>query len=189
MNPKPRVGDWQHTWSGRQIWPFDPRMGDVVIEDIANALARDCRWGGAIIPPHYSVAQHSVLVSMEVALTDPELALVGLLHDAAEGYLRDIPRPMKQGMLEYKVLEQEWNAVIGPTFGVGQQLLQLPDVVKRADLVVCATERRDVVTPGPGKERWSMTQLPRTERIQAWPAELALREFMWWFEKLKGGSC
>lgn len=181
---RPRRGDWLHTWSGGQVWPFDPRPEDVRILDIAHALARDCRWNGAIIPWHYSVAQHSVLVSMEVAETRPDLALVGLLHDAAEGYLRDMARPMKIGMLEYKVLEQEWEAVIGPVFGLGDQLIRQPDVVKKADMVVCATERRDIVTPGPGKDRWAMTHVPRVERIKAWSAEQAFNEFMWWFGKL-----
>lgn len=184
-HPRPRKGDWQHTHSGRRVWPFDPRLGDVVIEDIAQALARDNRWGGAIIPWWYSVAQHSVLVSQEVAETNPELALVGLLHDAAEYVIRDLPRPFKAGLIEYKAIEQEWELVIGDTFGLGDKLLHMSPVVKRADMVVCSTEARDIVTPGNAKERWgSSGYLPRVERIKAWEPRQAYDEFMWWFERL-----
>lgn len=189
LNPpanRPRKGDWQHTHSGRRVWPFDPRVGDVVIEDVAQHLARDCRWGGAVIPPIFSVAQHSVLVSMEVAETNPELALVGLMHDSPEFILRDLPRPFKRGLIEYKAIEQEWALAIGGTFGLGAQLLHLPEAVKRADLVVGATEMRDVVTPGHRlTDGWDYARFPpRVERIRAWDPTTAYNEFMWWFEKL-----
>ena len=79
------------TVSGKLIDPFDLQPADVCVKDIANALSNICRFGGHP-KVFYSVAQHSVLVARSL----PEnLQLAGLLHDAAEAYLGDWPRPIK----------------------------------------------------------------------------------------------
>lgn len=94
----PRRGDWLQTFTGRQFWPLSPHPEDFDIEDIAHALAMKCRFNGHCIS-FYSVAQHSVLVAMECKRKwpdRPELPLWGLLHDLAEAYLPDIPRPLKR---------------------------------------------------------------------------------------------
>ena len=83
-----RKGDWMQTHSGIQFWPLDPRPEDILIEDIAHALSNQCRFAGHCCF-HYSVAQHSVLVSENVPAQD---AMWGLLHDAGEAYLVDLPR-------------------------------------------------------------------------------------------------
>jgi hypothetical protein len=89
-----RKGSWQQTFTGRQFWPCDPRPEDVCLEDIAHHLALMCRFGGAC-RVFYSVAEHSVRVAELVwdrTNGDREAALAGLLHDASEAYLVDIPK-------------------------------------------------------------------------------------------------
>jgi 5'-deoxynucleotidase YfbR-like HD superfamily hydrolase len=94
-----RRGPFQVNASGGQWWPLDPRPGDFSIGDIAHHLSMICRYGGA--PRYfYSVAEHSVLVSQHVP---PELALHGLLHDAAEAVVGDTIKPIKT--------LPEWQAV------------------------------------------------------------------------------
>lgn len=99
---------WIMTYTGRRFWPLAPRAEDVDIRDIAHALALKCRYGGHS-SRFYSVAQHSVLVSHYVPTKH---AMAGLLHDAAEAYLADIPRPVKCDVPGWKELEAKVMDVI-----------------------------------------------------------------------------
>jgi hypothetical protein len=86
-----RKGDWMQTYTGRQFWPIDPRADEIDIVDIAHALSQQCRFAGHC-KSFYSVATHSWHTSN---VCNSENALWGLLHDAAEAYLVDLPTPIK----------------------------------------------------------------------------------------------
>ena len=88
------------TFTGVWVDPSKIRSDQVRIEDIAHHLSMLCRWGGAV-REFYSVAQHSVRVSR---LCDPSDALWGLLHDAAEAYVGDMIRPMKDALRRHTVV-------------------------------------------------------------------------------------
>lgn len=96
-----RIGEWMHTSLGGKFYPADPRPEEIFISDIANGLALDCRYGGqGSVYNYYSVAEHCVHMA-DYALRqgwEPKLCLAVLLHDAAEAYLRDLPRPVKEVM-------------------------------------------------------------------------------------------
>ena len=84
------------TVSGRKIKITDPDPKDIVIGDIAWALSRMPRFSGHSIPyVPYSVAQHSIQVAKELAPHGPKIQMYGLLHDAAEAYINDLPSPVK----------------------------------------------------------------------------------------------
>ena len=59
------------TFSGIRFWPLLPNPDDILLADIAHALAHQCRFGGHA-SKFYSVAEHSVHVSQ---LCLPEHAL------------------------------------------------------------------------------------------------------------------
>jgi hypothetical protein len=85
------------TFSGRFVDTGAPTPESICIEDIAHALSSICRFGGHS-KRFYSVAEHAVFVSRRLEEEYPEyfdLAMQGLHHDDAEGYLGDIPRPLK----------------------------------------------------------------------------------------------
>ena len=101
------------TATGTPFDLFDPNPDDVHLQDIATGLAHTCRFGGHC-RPFYSVAQHSILVSRE--FSDSRLQLLGLLHDGAEAYIGDIPRPLKTEVdlfdaVEQRILDAIWSAL------------------------------------------------------------------------------
>lgn len=136
-----RVGNWMQTYSGRQFWPLDPRPEDICIEDIAHALSNICRYAGHC-ERFYSVAEHSVLVSLCV---DRELALTGLLHDATEAYVSDVIRPIKPHLTNYSSIENSVWVAIAKKFGLP---VVLPPEIKKADTgVLLAEAEQNMKTP------------------------------------------
>jgi 5'-deoxynucleotidase YfbR-like HD superfamily hydrolase len=134
--PKPSPSSIQ-TASGVFVDPFDPDPEAILIEDIAHALANQCRFSGHT-RWHHSVAAHSILVSK---LCPPRHRLAGLLHDAAEAYLVDLPRPIKRHAKmapAYDPVEAMLASAIGIKFGV--YLFRLPREVKMADNAALVAE-------------------------------------------------
>lgn len=134
-----RKGDWIQTFTGKQYWPIDPRVEDVCIEDIAHALSLMCRFGGHC-KRFYSVAEHSVLVSQCVP---DEHRLQALLHDAAEAYCVDIPRPLKRFLQGYAAIEDRNWIVISAVFHVPYALYS---TVKEADTTVLYAEAKQIMS-------------------------------------------
>src|SRR5690349_6806238 len=98
------------THSGVQFDLLKPDPSVVHLEDIAHALSHLCRYTGHC-NRFYSVAEHSVIVSLMVPPSEPKLAMQGLLHDATEAYVNDLARPLKDLLPEYKEIEMRvWLA-------------------------------------------------------------------------------
>lgn len=152
---------WIQSASGRQIYPLDLRPGDVTIFDIAASLSKLCRFTGHS-SAFYSVAQHSVLVSL---YCDPDDALWGLLHDASEAYLQDIPRPLKRhpAFAFYREAEGRAMSAICKAFGLSESQ---PPSVGVADARMLATEARDLMAPL--HPEWRGMPSPYRRRIAAW---------------------
>jgi hypothetical protein len=135
------MNSYFRSYSGKHVHPLSPVPEEIDIGDIAHALANICRFLGHT-EGFYSVAQHCVLVSQ---LVPPADALWGLLHDAAEAYLCDLPRPVKREpqMLMYREAEDRLLACVAVRFGL---VPEMPESVGQADRVLLATEFRDVTT-------------------------------------------
>lgn len=91
-----------------------PQPDQICIEDVAWALSRICRYAGHT-NFHYSVAEHSVRV---MDLSPSSMKRWALLHDAAEAYLNDVPRPVKMlpEMKPYRDIEENLQRVIMERF-------------------------------------------------------------------------
>ncbi|MGE0363037.1 MAG: phosphohydrolase [Vicinamibacterales bacterium] len=142
------------TYSGRAVDPLAPRVDDIDRRDIARALSLQCRFGGHI-RRFYSVAQHSFLVSQAVPAAD---ALWGLLHDASEAYLMDLPTPVKEtGPLRgYRGVEAQLQRTIYQAFGLrGQE----PASIREADLGLLLLEV-DALHPSPAAFAAHRGQVP-----------------------------
>jgi hypothetical protein len=116
------------TFSGVRFWPLLPNPDDILIADIAHALAHQCRFAGHA-REFYSVAEHCVRVSH---LCAPEDALWGLLHDASEAYLSDVPAPMKElpAFEAYRAAERSLQRAVAARFGLPEDQ---PASVTQAD--------------------------------------------------------
>lgn len=142
---------WIQTATGRAFWPLSPRSEDVCIEDIAHALSMKCRYTGHTLS-FYSVAQHSWHASM---IVPAEQARGALLHDATEAYMPDVARPVKKSMPSMQMMEADLANAIAAHFGMQPEDFSTPEI-KHADLVLLATERRDLMSPPPF--RWTSTE-------------------------------
>lgn len=175
--------DWFITASGRQFFTLDPTPDAVCIEDIAHALSHICRYGGHSLR-FYSVAQHSVIVSH---IVPPELALHGLMHDAAEAYCGDVIRPIKRVLgTNYADIEARIDAAVAARFGLRRLSADEKAEIKRADNVALVTERRDLVAPHAWA--WKEDEVgyePLPDRILAEPAALARARFLDRFNALR----
>lgn len=116
------------THRGREVDPFNLRVDQVDIYDIAHSLARLCRYNGHC-RGWLSVARHSVSVARACP---PNIQLYGLLHDAAEAYLGDLPPQLKYRpeMAAFLAAEHRAQATIYRAFCLHPQV---PDLVSDVD--------------------------------------------------------
>lgn len=174
--PGQRRGDWMQTYTGRKFWPLDARPEDVDIRDIAHALSMLCRYGGHSLR-FYSVAEHSVHVArwLEERNYKPEVTLAGLLHDATEAYLTDVPRPLKRSLPDYRRAESALWAVIAEAFDLTGYEDDLPTAVHEADNRILADEIRQNMKPMDWHKKHDQ---PLGISLQFWPPGRAEREFL-----------
>jgi 5'-deoxynucleotidase YfbR-like HD superfamily hydrolase len=178
--------DFIETFSGVRFRPLAPLSADVKLQDIAHALSHQCRFSGHT-RDFYSVAEHSVRVSwlLERWGHTKQTQLWGLMHDASEAYLQDVASPLKrQALFEpYRAAERELMRVICHAFELPSKQ---PAAVTEADLVLLATEARDLMKCVP--EHWAglMAQTaPLTEKIVPWAPREARRKFFSRFVDLR----
>lgn len=140
------------TYTGKTFFVTEPERTDFNISDVAHALSNLCRFGGHT-KHFYSVAQHAIMVSDIVgSLTDndPSLMLWGLMHDATEAYMIDLPTPIKNVMPQYRKREDKLMDLLIVAFKLPPhgEAKQLPEVVKKADRVALVTEARQLMRRG-----------------------------------------
>jgi len=170
---------WIQTISGRKFPLAEPDPNQIDIEDIAHALSMLCRFNGHCTQ-FYSVAEHSVHVSHEI---NDDLALAGLLHDAAEAYLGDVPSPLKKELSQFKTFEHRMEMAIGTRFNIDPELLSCAEL-KRADLQLLVDEKQALmITP---TEPWPNNAPPTKDpsRIQCWNNEEAKQQFLARYKEL-----
>lgn len=154
------IGDAIQITNGRMFLPLDPEShhNTFDIEYIAHSLSLQCRWMGGTTnlatgdPLFYSVAQHCVIVSDLVNLGRQKLvpgadwenlpspALYGLMHDASEAFLCDVPRPLKPFLGGYYDYEKALMVAILREFGV-PTTPEIYEAVRRVDNAMIFLER------------------------------------------------
>ena len=182
-----RQGEYIQTYMGLHAYPLYPEVEDFSIKDIAHALSNLCRFNGHC-SEFYSVAQHSVMVSMYVP---DELKMDGLMHDAAEAYIGDLPRPLKRaGRLGdvFVSAEEKLQTCIAEAFKLSYPI---PHDVHQADIWMLCAEGRDLM----GNPEWVQQYRTRVHpplesvpTISSWsPAEAEVAFLLRYYE-LKYGE-
>lgn len=141
------------THSGVVFDLADPKAADVLIGDIAHHLSLINRFNGATCRP-YSVAEHSILVMdvmlVDLGVEDTDALFAGLMHDAHEAYFGDITSPIKSLLGARGALtELKIGAAVHARFDIRPDF---DNLVKRADMIALATEKRDLLPTSDG--RW-----------------------------------
>lgn len=169
---------WVYTAAGLCFDFANPRPEMVEPRALAWQLSGEGRWANNT-HWHLSVAQHSLIVAN--AIPQVEWRIYGLLHDAAEAFVRDLPTPFKlwlasQGAdvpgLERKIL----NGAIYPHFDIPPPDGLIATAVDDADARALATEYRDVVR-GKGTE-WTPKATPLRTTVRFRKREDVEQEFL-----------
>lgn len=110
------TADYVGTFSGKRIDLLNTDPDHIEIVDVAVGLSQQCRYAGQVWP-FYSVAEHSVLVSLMMPPKEQynrfkDLDFKALLHDAPEFILGDVIRPVKRRIANYDVLESRVMSAI-----------------------------------------------------------------------------
>lgn len=135
-----------HLITGTEFDYNDPAAAELTLHDFAHALGRITRYGGHIAAPHYSVAEHAIIVATLVYkhYNQPELALAALHHDDAEALgTGDIPTPLKNYMKEqgfdFRKFERGLKVAVSNTFNIPLDQFSA-GVIKDADVLAYAAE-------------------------------------------------
>lgn len=137
------MAGWIRTYSGKRFNVFEPRTEDVDIVDIAHALSFTCRFSGHTTQ-FYSVAEHCLNMC---ALLPDDLKIYGLLHDAAEAYLTDVPTPIKKQMPDIHILESKVMQVVAVKFKLQYQYFLCREI-KDMDWALCVAEAKQFLSEG-----------------------------------------
>lgn len=177
---------WIETFTGNKFYYDSIDSNELYIEDIAHALANTIRFGGHA-KHAYTVAEHSVHISN---LVDPDFALWGLMHDATEAYMMDMPSPLKRFIPKYKELEDRlsnhiFDWFVSPTIKNlnPEKFLDMFHRVKDADIKMLITERNQLFD---NHSLWGLDDLfePYDFKLNLWSHKQAEQEFLNRFKEL-----
>lgn len=177
--PEPNsVGCIGHTIplkGGRYFDLTAPTVENIDIWDIARGLGNTCRFAGQC--KFYSVAEHSYVcyqIARLVEPTDTRLHYHAAMHDAAEAYVGDVPKPLKLLLPRYSEIEATIEAVIRKKYGLSDQY---DERVKFIDLCALKTEQLQLFPHE--KRQWSgLKDYPAFDiEIEHWNPGKATRAF------------
>ena len=160
------------TYTGVRFDFVDTTVDMIRLSDLAHQLARCCRYANA--GPHYTVAQHCVLVA---GMLPPEKRLRGLLHDASEAYTKDVITPMKLLLGDvFADIEERIERCIAERFEIEWPITD--QEIHEADMRIRDSEL-DLVHGDTRLPDWEehIIKQKRKMSMTAWPFELAKQHY------------
>lgn len=169
------------TSTGKYFDYVSPQHNQIDIKDIATALGNLCRYNGQL-ECFYSVAEHCVHASQYALSLFPnnmEFAKTVLLHDAAEAYIGDMPKPLKVLLPEYQDVERRVEFTIFAKFDVD---VSRWDEVKSIDHMMLKAEHR-ILFPNDTEEWTGFDSIDDIDvPIQCWTPRRARAIFLNFFD-------
>lgn len=169
------------TYSGINFLLHGESTDRFSLKDIAHSLSMQCRYTGHT-KRFYSVAEHCVLMSRYVANLDCKFA--ALYHDAVEAYVGDLASPVKQGLPDYKKIEESIERRLFMWLGYDVSPL-VKKLVKMLDTRIMLSER-NMLLPDIN-EQWPEDEVvtPLDIRIMCWSPTKAEKEFLKQAKKIR----
>lgn len=144
------------TASGMRF-PFQrPEPHHLRLDDIVIGLAQTNRYSGQRIFP-MPVAAHSIAVADLInnrekargaERADPVLRLAALLHDAAEAYIGDVARPLREALQTETCMFEDWECnildALADRLGLAREIFQ-HEAIKAADREIVLQEIGSIV--------------------------------------------
>lgn len=155
---------WLQTYEGKQLRIPEFNSDAISLRETATVLSRICRFGGRT-RVFYSVAEHSIRVAECVAMLGgtPLEQFYALNHEGDEALLGfDPPSPLLKLLPDLRDLKRKAHTAYMKRYGLP---VEMPAIVKRADLILLATEKRDLMGPSPAE--WTCGEEPLAERIDS----------------------
>lgn len=180
---KIQMSDGIRLYSGVMFDYSSPHDCAVDIHDIAEGLSKICRFAGQCCH-FYSVAQHAVNASY---IVEEGFEYDALLHDTAEAFTNDIPRPMKMRIPGFKELEASIEGAMSLRFGFSYPL---PPAVRLVDDQMLKLEKEALLLNE--TQEWQILDyvgdvshlLDRVD-LTCWSADIARDRFLQRYEELK----
>jgi hypothetical protein len=173
---------WMETFTGKKFTFQKPTPEIICIRDIAHALALLTRYNGHTIK-FYSVAEHCVLLTryMRKKGYPTRMLMTCLLHDAAEAYIGDMPRPVKVRLPSFKRVENVIAKVISEKYHL---YWPEPKALKSVDRRALTDERAQAMPPS--NNHWMADDLePIGIELKFWSPAQAEAKFMGQYGLLK----
>lgn len=160
---------WIQTATGKKFDILNPTLDMVCIEDIAHSTSQMNRFTGHCKFP-YPVAQHeylgSFIIPEDCQCDSPEEhAFRFLMHDASEGYISDISRPLKHFTAageEYRKVEKPIQGLLYRKYGLSEEE---PPCVKRIDTMMLYAEKDQLMCNKRFMHQWSIDEKAASVKI------------------------
>jgi len=167
---------WIETYTGKAFYLREPDLDSICIEDIAHSFENQCRYNGHV-KRFYCVAEHSSILAAYVfnqTQGGKRISRTMLLHDAAEAYIGDLPRPLKRMLPEFVEIERRIFKAIAEKFDIFEEL---PPYIKELDSRILVDERKSCMNPS--SNVWGTDSLvPLNYAIASLPPDDAEKVFL-----------
>lgn len=186
---------WIQTFTRQKFSVLEPDLVLLDVRDIARGLSMQCRYVGQV-GKFYSVAEHCIRVSRKaeemlvIHAGHPEqseevqvTAGWGLIHDAAEAYLGDVPAPVKRlpEMAAYRDAERRVMATICEWLSLPKEE---PRMIEFLDKDILGLEVSQLKSPP--QAGWDLSAPWPGSHVLGWAPKVAEALFLARFERIFG---